>query len=124
MLNDFFRINLPYGIAKDKEGNWMAFNREYLPIGFNNEDYKLHPGSSYKEFPVYTKYKGVTESLLKRVAHSEDGIRRNLEGKIITVFLYNDGSNPMNRNDEKDYYFEMYFKRIKLLSKLERADNV
>lgn len=35
MLNDFFRINLPYGIAQNNKGEWMAFNREYRPIGFN-----------------------------------------------------------------------------------------
>jgi hypothetical protein len=34
-LTDFFRKNLPYGIARNENGEWMAFNREYLPLGFN-----------------------------------------------------------------------------------------
>lgn len=30
MLNNFFRINLPYGIAKNDNDEWMTFNCEYM----------------------------------------------------------------------------------------------
>jgi hypothetical protein len=35
MLTDFFRINLPYGMQKNEKGEWMFFNREYVPLGWN-----------------------------------------------------------------------------------------
>ena len=37
-LTDFFRINLPYGIVRDSKGRWSAFNREYLPLGWNERE--------------------------------------------------------------------------------------
>jgi len=61
MLSDFFRINLPYGIAKNENGEWMAFNREYLPLGYNDTNLKGLPGESYTELPVYTRYDNFTE---------------------------------------------------------------
>jgi len=36
MLGNFFRINMPYGIIRNENGEWMAFNREYMPLGFND----------------------------------------------------------------------------------------
>jgi hypothetical protein len=27
-LTDFFRINLPYGMNKNENGEWICFNRE------------------------------------------------------------------------------------------------
>ncbi len=40
MLSDFFRINLPYGISRTDDNEWFAFNREYLPLGWNDSDKK------------------------------------------------------------------------------------
>lgn len=36
MLADFFRINMPYGMKQNKEGKWIIFNREYMPLGWND----------------------------------------------------------------------------------------
>jgi len=35
-LTDFFRINLPCGIKKSSSGEWFAFNRKYVPLGWNS----------------------------------------------------------------------------------------
>ena len=32
-LSNFFKINLPYGIKRNENGQWTAFNREYKPLG-------------------------------------------------------------------------------------------
>ena len=40
MINDFLRINLPYGIKKNENNEWAAFNREYLPLDFNDIRFK------------------------------------------------------------------------------------
>ena len=34
-LFDFFRVNLPYGLKKNSKKEWIAFNREYMPLGWN-----------------------------------------------------------------------------------------
>lgn len=39
-LSDFFRINLPYGIKRNSKNEWFAFNREYVPIGWNKKDHE------------------------------------------------------------------------------------
>jgi len=118
MLSDFFRINLPYGIAKNENGEWMAFNREYLPLGYNDLNMKGMPGESYLDIPVYTNYKAITEKLLIELAGNEKYIQRN-ENRIITkVFLYNDGTNPMNQKTEKKDLWDIYFQKIQKLSRL------
>lgn len=125
MLTNFFRINLPYGIAKNENDEWMAFNREYMPLGFNNLDFKEHVGSSYMDKPIYTKFNGLTDVFLTEIAfHPEKGIIRDEKGKIKTIFLYNDGSNPTNQNNKKEeeIAWDSYLKKLKKLSKLKRKE--
>jgi len=121
-LTDFFRINLPYGIAKNENGHWMAFNREYLPIGFT------HAGgtgsfniNSVSEFSVHTCYKGMTDDFLLKLGWGgEESITRKEGGEIITVFLYNDGTNPRNQSKDRPELWNSYFEKLKLLSGKER----
>ncbi len=35
-LNNFFRINLPYGLLKDNQDNWSCFNRKSQPLSCNS----------------------------------------------------------------------------------------
>lgn len=56
---------MPYGIAKNDNGEWMAFNREYRPIGFNELLQKGLPGMDYQNLNVYTKYKPLNKRLWK-----------------------------------------------------------
>lgn len=122
MLCDFFRINLPYGIAKNKNGQWMAFNREYMPLGYNNVDFKGLPGRSYLDVPIYTKYKKLSDKLLLELAHNaEYGVKRDENGEINTVFFYNDGSNPINQLKDNKELWNRYFDKLKKLSKLQIA---
>lgn len=124
MLNNFFRINLPYGIAKNENDEWMVFNREYMPLGFNDQNFKEHVGISYQDKPIYTKFIGLTEKVLIEVAFDPiKGIIRDENGKIKTVFFYNDGSNPTNQgksSEEKSW--NEYFKKLRRLSKLKRKE--
>ena len=86
MLTNFFRINLPYGIAQNENDEWMAFNREYMPLGFNNQEFKEHVGSSYMDKPIYTKYNGLTEKFLTEIAfHPTKGVIRDENDKIKTI---------------------------------------
>jgi len=120
MLNNFFRINLPYGIAKSEDGKWMAFNREYMPLGFNDQKYKEHPGHSYKDIPIYTKYKRLTDNFLTKLVGDEKFIARNSDGEITKVFFYDDATNPVNNT--KSELWESYFNKIQKLARFERID--
>lgn len=119
MLSDFFRINLPYGIARNENDEWMAFNREYLPLGYNDMNLKGMPGQSYLEIPIYTKYMAITEKRLKALADDDTSLQRDENGKITKLFLYNDRTNPMNQSHKNKDLWEKYFKKIEILSELK-----
>ena len=59
-LCNFFRINLPYGIYRNEHDEWFAFNREYMPLGYNSTKHK-RGFDSYSTLPLFTKYKGLGE---------------------------------------------------------------
>lgn len=122
MLSDFFRINLPYGIARNSKGEWMAFNREYMPLGYNDTSHCLanFPNSEFFNLPIYTKYRGLTErKLIQLAAREGEAIRRNEKGEIIAVWLYNDGTNPTNNNSKTNPFWDIYWKKLEVLSKLQ-----
>ena len=119
MLSNFFRINLPYGIIKNEKGEWMAFNREYMPLGYNDSGLK---GNIFKEFgamPIWTKYKALHEKTLLALAWGESGYRRDEDGKINQVWFYNDATNPSASNKKEDW--DVYFEKIKRLSRFEKT---
>lgn len=110
-LGDFFRINMPYGMKKNDQNEWFAFNREYKPIGFNTNEYIYE-----EKYPVYTKYKGLTEAKILQLSWSKkEGITRDENGEIYMFWLYSDQTNP--KDDPK--YWDEYFNKIKILSKLK-----
>ena len=91
-LSNFFEINLPYGLKKTDKGGWIAFNREYLPLGhtdtgiisegifniYTNINPNLAPSSKYYE---------LTEKKLLELAVSS---KRDEEGNICMIWLYHD----------------------------------
>jgi hypothetical protein len=58
--------------------------------------------------------------LLKLAHDGENGIIRNNKEEIVKVFFYNDRTNPHNNKSE---YWELYFEKIKLLSKSDVQDS-
>ena len=107
MLSVFFRINLPYGISRTKNNEWFAFNREYLPLGWNDWDTKatFHIEERYDDLPIYTKFNRLTNKLLKELADNiETNIRYDDNGKIQTIWLYKDDTNPMNQDSMNNKY--------------------
>ncbi|WP_157807096.1 hypothetical protein [Algoriphagus formosus] len=122
MLSNFFRINMPYGIAQNEKGEWMAFNREYMPLGYNSTKYKQTPGINYLEQPIYTSYKRITEKFLAELVDEPGQIQRYSDGRIRFVFLYNDGTNPTNQSKDNPMMWERYFDKLKKLSKLQKDE--
>lgn len=115
-LSDFFRINLPYGIKKNDSGEWMAFNREYLPLGCNDTGKGIDSKGeeSANEMSLYTKYKGLTEAAITKIC-SPSLIQRDEKGEIFRAFFYNDATNPQSNPG----HWDNYFKQIKDFSKFE-----
>jgi len=125
MLTDFLRINMPYGLIRNESNEWMAFNREYMPLGFNNERSELkeslgldsngNPFKAYTQFPLFTKYRNITNDFLEKVATS---INYNNNGEIVRIFLYNDATNPTSKSKNKKELFASYFEKLEVLSSL------
>lgn len=118
MLDHFFTINLPYGLRKNDKGEWMVFNREYMPLGF----YENPAGFDHlrdTDLPVYSAYKGLSEKLLLEIGGGEDGVNRDENGDIWRVWLYNDRTNPTAAypREQKALYSE-YFKKLERLARL------
>lgn len=115
-LTDFFRINFPYGMKRNENGEWFVFNREYMPLGWNSKEdqVSIHKDDCYGEMPVYTYYKGLTENAIMKI-FSEDLIQRDSENKIARVFFYNDKTNPKSSPE----YWGDYFAIMKKISQFE-----
>ena len=119
MLSDFFRINLPYGLKINSNGEWFVFNREYVPLGWNTTegDKSIFNDRTFSKYPVYTKYKGLTENAIMKIIKDDNAIQRDESGKIVAVFFYNDGTNPQSNPK----HWDDYFKIIKAFSKFDKV---
>lgn len=114
-LGDFFRINMPYGMERNDKDEWFVYNREYKPLGWNTSRYV-----DTKEYPVFTKYKGLTEAILLKLAcPKEDTIKKDRNNEICQIWFYSDATNPKDNPE----YWNDYFNRIKVLSMLESIEN-
>lgn len=113
MLSDFFRINLPYGLMKNEQGEWMAFNREYQPLGFRTKD---HTATG---LPVCAGYKGLTDRLIRDIIGNVKGSYNvDEQGQITRFWLYNDSTNPMNQGRKNNPYWDIYWKKLERLARL------
>jgi len=87
-LSDFFRINFPYGIARDPEIGWYAFNREYMPLGWHKKDHSVFNATKLEEIrKIGSNYKGLTEKLLLELADGPNNIDRDEQGKITRIWF-------------------------------------
>ena len=110
-LNNFFKINLPYGMMKNENNEWACFNREYKPLGCKDSFAVIKD----EDFD-FCKYDRLTESVLLKLVNRPSSIER-VNGEITKVFFYSDVSNPSNFS-KSDLYAD-YFKKLELLSKLK-----
>ncbi len=116
MLSDFFRINLPYCFERVEGDKWRCLNREYQPIGFNKLDV-FHSNSP--TVPINTSYKGLTNKILSDIVDEALRMQKDENGDIVRIFLYDDGTNPMNQPKDSEALWDAYFEKLKKLSKLK-----
>tara|TARA_R110001632_G_scaffold180057_1_gene300118 strand:+ start:315 stop:659 length:345 start_codon:yes stop_codon:yes gene_type:complete len=110
-LNNFFKINFPYGIMKNDNNEWTCFNREYKPLGYKDSLTGVDPNDF-----IYCKYKGLTERILRKLGDTPGSIQ-TVDDKIVKVFFYSDATNPSNIS--KNELYSSYFEKIRLLSELK-----
>lgn len=115
MLSDFFRINLPYGMAKDESGKWMLFNRERKPIGFNTDE----PIKGLHRLPINNGYWGLSDRfIMELTGYDEASITRDEKGNIQQFKLYNDATNPINQPSRDNKFWGAYWKKLEMLAQL------
>ncbi|PID44074.1 MAG: hypothetical protein CSB48_02840 [Proteobacteria bacterium] len=100
--SDFRYTYLPYCLKKQKDGNYAVLNRNYKPLGFITRDL-----IEYEKFPVLSSLP-ITKTLATKLSYKGDD---NLDD----IYLYNDGTNPLNSKADMD----TYLKRIALLAPLK-----
>ncbi|MEO1010028.1 MAG: hypothetical protein AAFX53_01905 [Bacteroidota bacterium] len=111
-LSNFFKINLPYGIKRNEQGYWAAFNREYKSLG-ENDSTKYVPEENF----VYTNYGKLSDKLLMQLADGPSSIQMDENNVITKVFFYDDATNPSNHKEYQTNLWDKYFEKLRLLSK-------
>lgn len=119
-LNNFFAINLPYGIERNEQGEWVAFNREYSPLGYSEKSsLTIEDEIKKTNAPLYCKYNRITEqTLLKLAIKGEESVRRDEEGNIKRIWLYDDSTNPNHSANKLINHYAEYWKKLEILAKL------
>lgn len=122
MLDNFFRINMPYGIRRVTGNRWMAFNREYMPLGWNSTENQesIFKPVPYETLPIHTAFDKLTDKVLLSAA-GPDGVMTDDDGQIVTIFFYSDATNPTNFPTAENW--KAYFDKIKKLSVLKTWDS-
>ncbi len=106
-------------MKKNSDGSWFAFNREYMPLGWNNESNKesIHSERPFNS-EIHTFYSGLTDKRIKDAIVYEELISRDEDGNIKSFHFYNDKTNPTS--NEKYWY--MYLETLTWISKFKVKD--
>ncbi len=112
MLSDYFRVNLPYGMVK-RNGRWMLFNRENLPIGFLQEE----PLVDKERLPIHGTYFELSDKfIMELTGYVASDVERDQRGNICRFWLYNDATNPMNQPSKENEHWAVYWEKLKALA--------
>ena len=107
---DFLRINLPYGIKRNSKDEWIAFNRDYYPVGWakTSPNESIYGDDAFAQYPIYHKFIGLTENSILDIIKNPKLITRDSNGKIYFVFFYEEAT---------PQYLNEYFDIIREFSK-------
>lgn len=102
-LNDLRSILFPYCMRRRDDGTYEFLNREYQPLGFNEQGH-----GTRADLPIYSHVKGLTKARAAKISYSgSDSIDR--------IYLYNDGCVPTHSAADMKAYLD----RLAVLAKLQ-----
>ena len=113
-LTNFFNINLPYGMRKIENNTREVYNREYQILWWNQNDW----GHDYP-IELQTEYARFTDKFIEKHIPSRQIHRNEKTWEIISLFFYDDWTNPWS--DIK--HWDKYSKILKQFSKIQRKNN-
>jgi len=106
----YFKVYEIYGIRQIENGKWIAFNRDYKPLGIVAENYTQEIPDD--EFPILGIPNDLEKEKLETIAWDiEKGIITDKNDRTV-VFLYQDGCSPL----KSKRYLNEYNARLKKLN--------
>ncbi len=78
---EFRRIFFPYVLQEQKDGSYIALNRNYKPVGLLSEKWV-----DYGAYPIGFRFKGLTPEMIRQLS-----IQARTDGDI---YLYDDNCVP------------------------------
>ena len=93
----------PYGMAKNPDGTWTLFNRQYKPVGVTTPEWAEWDDPRHK-----ITLKGLGPATLAKLDCRGNGVGDR-------IYFYNDGCNPGLSSD----HLAAYFARLKILIGLQ-----
>lgn len=88
---DLRHLILPYCLQQQKDGRYIALNRNYKPIGFTSNDWV-----TYENYPIAFTTK-ITPIIAARISH-------NSSPNTETIYLYADNCIPTDSKQNWDAY--------------------
>ena len=108
MINpDVRQAMFPYGMAKNPDGSWTFFNRQYKALGTITDAWSEWDDPKHKMF-----LKGLGPSTLAKLDIDGSGVGDR-------IYFYGDGSNPENSKKNMDAYLE----KLRILIGLQVKDD-
>lgn len=126
-LNTFIDVNLPYGMEKTSEKEWIVFNRDRVPLGWNKTQRLSvqHNHELYSDIPIVTRYKTLTDEIITEIIHDESLIRRRkTTNEIYSFTFYDEKTTPLSSDQKWDSYIEKLRKIAKFETNFSKNDPI
>lgn len=110
--SNFFKIFFPYGLYKTKNGQWLVFNRERMPIGtpFSHSLNYKYNADLYK--PLIGD---IPTGKLLELVYDNDTLLDSDE-----IYLYDTSTDPFREGnkDKKEELWSCLMKKIEILNRI------
>lgn len=113
MKYDFFRLNMPFGLLKRRDGKWVAFNSAHAPIGailaWPETEVTHEEGSAAQFVTFYT----LSEKKILDIV-GEKSVTRDGDGHIDRFYLYDERALPTKTGKAWQHYISKLLQLSKL----------
>ena len=84
----FFKLHMPFGLQKRRDGKWVVFNRFFAPLGVASKEEKpgimmAEDGAGQQASATYS----LTEKAVLKIV-GETNVERNKKGEIERFYLF------------------------------------